>query len=153
MTVVEGDLKAPFSLATTPGVWEGTTLFPGLHHFTLDQYLIMVSVKQGGIKYNFFESLVWLDLRLNPGLPGQFYKSVSVSFFAFKSCFIYLSSIYFFILFLSKTCWKCCFSSINKENAYWYDSCHNTNKINVFEERWNLRQIQNEDFPHSNLSW
>ena len=31
---------------------------------------IMLSVKQGGIKYYFFEYLVWLDLRLNPYLPG-----------------------------------------------------------------------------------
>ena len=27
--------------------------FPRLLHFTLDTYLIMLSVKQGGIKYNF----------------------------------------------------------------------------------------------------
>ena len=29
------------------GVGEGTTPFPGLLHFTLDTYLIMLSVKQG----------------------------------------------------------------------------------------------------------
>ena len=29
----------------------------------------MLSVKQGGIRYHFFKSLVWLDLGLNPGLP------------------------------------------------------------------------------------
>ena len=46
--------------------------FPGLLHFTLDPYLIMLFGKQGWIKYHFFESLVWLDLGLNPGLPvGQ----------------------------------------------------------------------------------
>ena len=32
------------------GVGEGATPFPGLLHFTLDPYLIMLSVKQGGIK-------------------------------------------------------------------------------------------------------
>ena len=31
----------------------------------------MPSVNQGGIKYHFFESLVWLDQGLNPGLPGH----------------------------------------------------------------------------------
>ena len=31
----------------------GPTLFPGLLHFTLDPYLIMLSVKQKGIKYHF----------------------------------------------------------------------------------------------------
>ena len=35
------------------GVGEGATPFPGLLHFTLESYLIMVSAKQGGIKYHF----------------------------------------------------------------------------------------------------
>ncbi len=53
-TLVEGDPKAPFSIATTGvGVGEGGTPFPGLLHFTLDPYLIMLSVKQGSIKYHF----------------------------------------------------------------------------------------------------
>ena len=51
-TVVEGNLKAPFSIATT-------TLL-GLLHFTLDPYLIMLSVKQGSIKYHFLN--LWHDL-------------------------------------------------------------------------------------------
>ena len=33
-TVVEGDQKAPISIAITPRCWEGTTPFPGLLHFT-----------------------------------------------------------------------------------------------------------------------
>ena len=44
-TVVEGDLKAPFSIAITP---------------SSDPYLIMLSVKQGGIKYHFLS--LWYDL-------------------------------------------------------------------------------------------
>ena len=39
VTLVEGDPKAPFLIATP---------FPGLVHFTIDPYL-----KQGGIKYHF----------------------------------------------------------------------------------------------------
>ena len=42
-TLVEGGPKAPFSIATTPK--EGATPFPVLLHFTLDPYLIMLSVK------------------------------------------------------------------------------------------------------------
>ena len=34
-------------------IGEGATPFPGMLHFTLDTYLIMLSVKQGGIKYHF----------------------------------------------------------------------------------------------------
>ena len=37
---------------------EGATPSPGLLHFTLDPYLTMLSVKQGGIKYHFL-SLVY----------------------------------------------------------------------------------------------
>ena len=53
---------SPFSRARPEGslfnsyynrsVGEGVTPFPGSFHFTLDTYLIMLSVKQGGIKYH-----------------------------------------------------------------------------------------------------
>ena len=52
-TVVEGDSKLPFRQLLHQGVAEDATLFPGLLHFTLDHYLIMLSVKQGSIKYHF----------------------------------------------------------------------------------------------------
>ena len=58
MTVVEGDQKAPFPFQQLQHrcVGEGVTPFPGLLHFTLDPYLIMLSVKQGDIKYHFLSS-------------------------------------------------------------------------------------------------
>ena len=43
------------------GVGEGATPFPGLLHCTLDPYLIMLSVKQGGIKYHFWVLSLWYD--------------------------------------------------------------------------------------------
>ena len=42
MTVVEGNLKAPFSIVNTLKL-----------HFTLETYLIILSDKQVGIKYHF----------------------------------------------------------------------------------------------------
>ena len=58
-TFVKGDLKAPlFDSYYTKVKGEGTTPFLWLLHFTLDPYIIMLSVKQSGIKYHFFESLV-----------------------------------------------------------------------------------------------
>ena len=42
-----------FNSYYTEVLGEGATLFPGLLHFTLDLYLIMLSVKQGNIKYHF----------------------------------------------------------------------------------------------------
>ena len=41
------------------GVGEGATPFPGSLHFTLDPYLIMLSVKQERIKYHFLS--LWYD--------------------------------------------------------------------------------------------
>ena len=35
------------------GVGKGAAPFPGLLHFTLDMYLILLGVKQGGMKYDF----------------------------------------------------------------------------------------------------
>ena len=58
-TIVEGNPKAPFSIATTPRRRGGRYSFPGLLYFTLDPYLIMLSVKQGGIKYHFLS--LWYD--------------------------------------------------------------------------------------------
>ena len=69
VTIVECDPKAPFSIATTPRCRGGRYSFPGLLYFTLDPYLIMLSVKQGGIKYHFL-SLWYDDPGLNPGLPA-----------------------------------------------------------------------------------
>ena len=53
-TIVEGNPKAPFSIATTPMCRGGRYSFPGLLYFTLDP-----SVKQGGIKYHFLS--LWYD--------------------------------------------------------------------------------------------
>ena len=72
-TLVEDYPKAPFAIATIWGVGESATPFLGLLHFTLDPYLIGLCVKQGGIKYHFFESLVCFDLGLNPGLPDHWW--------------------------------------------------------------------------------
>ena len=58
-TLVKGDPKAPFLIATTPRCREDATPFLGLLHFTLDSYLIMLSVKQGGIKYHFLS--LWYE--------------------------------------------------------------------------------------------
>ena len=42
-TVIEGDLKVPFSIATTPRCMGGRYSFPWvtLHHFTLDSILTL----------------------------------------------------------------------------------------------------------------
>ena len=42
----------PFQWLLHRGVGEGATPFPELFHLTLDPHPIMLSAKQGGIKYN-----------------------------------------------------------------------------------------------------
>ena len=59
-TVVESDLKAPFSIATTQRCCEG-------RHCTHDPYLIMPSAKLGGIKYHF-----WVFGMTQPGIEPRF---------------------------------------------------------------------------------
>ena len=59
VTLVESDPNDPFSIATTTRCRGGHYSFPGSLHFTLDPYLIMLSVKQGGIKYHFLS--LWYD--------------------------------------------------------------------------------------------
>ena len=62
MTVVEGDPKAPFSIATTPRCRGGRYSFPAndpLYPWSF----IMLSVKQGSIKYRF-----WVFGMTQPGI-------------------------------------------------------------------------------------
>ena len=55
------DSKAPFSITTTLR-WRGWhNSFPLIASLTLDPFLIMLCVKQGGIEYEFLESFVCVD--------------------------------------------------------------------------------------------
>ena len=52
-TLVEGDPKAPFSIATIPRCKEGRYSIPWIAPLYPWSYLIVLSAKQGGIKYHF----------------------------------------------------------------------------------------------------
>ena len=58
VTLVKGDTKAPFSIATTPGCRGGHYSF--LWIAPLYPHSIVLSAKQGGIKYHFLS--LWYDL-------------------------------------------------------------------------------------------
>ena len=60
-TLVEGDPKASFSIATTPKFffWGGALLHSMLGPLYLNPYLIRLSIKQGGTKYQFL-MVSWL---------------------------------------------------------------------------------------------
>ena len=74
MTVVEGNSSRPFSLATPPRCrGRHATPFLGLSYLTLDPYLVMLSVKQGRIKYHFLTITPWGLPRFSVQTP-LFYK-------------------------------------------------------------------------------
>ena len=59
-------------------VGEGATFFPELPHFTLDTYLIVVSVKHEGIEYHFWVfGMTWHGIE--PGLPSHWQKLYPLS--------------------------------------------------------------------------
>ena len=66
LTVVQCDPTIPFPIATSPRCREGRYFFPWIAPLILDPCPIILSVKQGGIKYHFLS--FWYDLGLNPGL-------------------------------------------------------------------------------------
>ena len=53
-TLVEGDPKPPFSIANTPRFMGWRYSFSWIAPFTIYPYHIMLSVKEGSIKYRFF---------------------------------------------------------------------------------------------------
>ena len=77
-TVAEGNLKVSSSIATTLRCRGGCYTFPWIAPLTLDPYLIMINVKHDIIKYIFFESLVWLDLRLKSSLPEHMANTITI---------------------------------------------------------------------------
>ena len=76
------------------GEEEGTTPFPGFPHFTLGSYIIMVGVKQGGIKCHFW--VVMTQPRIKPRSPEpldhtlKFFKKCAVKHF-FKKKLLWIS--------------------------------------------------------------
>ena len=70
-TVVVGDQKAPFSIATTPRCWEGCYSFPWIT--LLYSWYVPYVAEWEARRYlvPFLKSLVWRDLGLNPSLPGH----------------------------------------------------------------------------------
>ena len=67
-TIVKSNLNAPFSKATTPRCRGVCNSFPWIVSLTLDLYIIILLSKE--TSSTIFESLAWLNLGLNPSLPG-----------------------------------------------------------------------------------
>ena len=66
MTIVKGNPKAPFSIATTPRCRGGRNSFPWIAPFYPWSIPYNAECKARRHQVPFFESLVWLNLGLNP---------------------------------------------------------------------------------------
>ena len=95
LTVVKGKPMAPFSIATTPRCRERCYSFPWLAPLTLDPYLIMLNVKQEGIKYDFLS--LWHDSTQDRTLVSLTTGEHSLSFFLFLSSLSLSLYIYIYI--------------------------------------------------------
>ena len=69
--LVEGDPKAPFSIATTPRYRRGLYFFPWIAPLYPWSLPYNAECKARWYQVPFFESLVWLDLGLNLALPDH----------------------------------------------------------------------------------
>ena len=76
MTVVEGDQKAPFSIATTPMCKGALLLSMDCSTLPLIRTLMMLSVKQGGIKYHFLKVFM-TRLGIEPQSPGPLVNTLA----------------------------------------------------------------------------
>ena len=74
VTLVEGDPKAPFSIATTPKCWGGRYSFPWIA--PLYPWYLPYKARQHQVP--FFEFLVWLNLKLKPSLPDHWWTLYSL---------------------------------------------------------------------------
>ena len=90
LIIVEGNLKVPFSIVTTPRCWGGRNSFPWIAALILDPYLIMLSVKRGGIKYHF-----WVFGMTRLGIESRFPRTL-VNTLTIMPIYIYIC-IYIYI--------------------------------------------------------
>ena len=77
-TLVEGDPKAPFSIATTQRCRGGRYSIPRIAPLYLWSIPRNAECLAKWHQVPFFESLVWLYLGLNPGLPGHWWTLYSL---------------------------------------------------------------------------
>ena len=78
-TLVGGDPNAPFSIATTPRCRREHYSIPWIAPFYPLSLTYSTECEARQHQEPFFESLVWLDLRLNPGLPDHWRTLYSLS--------------------------------------------------------------------------
>ena len=86
VTVVKGDPKAPFSVATTPKCRGGCYSFPWIA--SLYPWYVPYNAECKARRYQvpFFKSLVWHNLGLNLSLPDHWWTLYPISQWASLKC-------------------------------------------------------------------
>ena len=84
-----------------------TTLFPGLFQFSLDPYLILLRVKQGGIKYHFWV-FGMTQPEIKPRSPGPLANTLTIIISAFIWSGIYIYIYIYKILLNTLSSGKSC---------------------------------------------
>ena len=94
--MVEGDVKAPFSIATTVRCKGGRYSFPWIALRTLDPYFITLCVKQGDIEYHFcFSGMT--QLGIEPRFPEPLANSLTVMYIIHPNTYCHVFYIYIYI--------------------------------------------------------
>ena len=97
-TLVEGDTKAPFSIATTPKWREARDSFPWITPLYSRYVLYTAESQARRYQVPFLKSWVWRDLGSNPGLPGfNIYIYIYTHTCIYIYIYIYVSYIYIYI--------------------------------------------------------
>ena len=96
-TVIKGDLKALFLIATTLRCWGGHYFFPWIAPLTLDPYLLMKSVKQGDIKYHSL-SFGMTQLGIERRSPGLLANTLTIMPMSSQDTKILLFLVEFYII-------------------------------------------------------
>ena len=98
LTVVEGDPKAPFLISTILSCRRGHYSFRWIAPPIFVPFLIMLSVKQGSIKYHFLESLNLTRYGIEPQSPAPLANTLPIM--PMHSLYI-VPSVLFFVFFFS----------------------------------------------------
>ena len=82
-TVVEGDQKTPFSIATTPRCRRGHNSFPWIGPLYPWYVPFITECLTRRYQVQFLNSLVWRNLGINPGLPDHWWTLYLLEKWAF----------------------------------------------------------------------
>ena len=94
LTVVKGDQKAPFSIATTPGCRGVRYFFPWIAPFSPWYVPYIAECKARRYQVPFLKSLVLHDLRLNPDLKDDWQTLYSLGYLHFRDYLCYSNTFF-----------------------------------------------------------